>query len=371
MSWTYTVIDRNEENTAVYKSTHKDLAIHEYLSIILNELNILKKYRLQNVKNLKSKFNNLYIVEKDERLSHYGKQYPVITAKIHLNMNDWKLYLKREDDREKELELVNSNITFVIRVLLHKIKKNITTLIGHVSKSRLLSQSNLNKIPLVFEANNYIKSKKSEETNLFDNLETEQKDEKLVEIIEDVDDDLADEIAELKKKRKIMEEKLHNIEAIHKEDVDKYSDACNDLNDEKGLLFVKKKREEELIRIFKSDRGTYIKIKNDFDEGRLEKIPLIFVDKYPVFEQMDNEDRVYDDDSYEYYKKLYKSINANVGILNNKSMGAQGRNNDNIFDSSSHSDLKNKYNNISQKTSSDFPDDDFNIPDDDTTDDHS
>ena len=95
------------------------------------------------------------------------------------------------------------------------------------------------------------------------------------------------------------------------------------------------------------------------------------MDKYPVFEQMDNEDRVYDDDSYEYYKKLYKSINANVGILNNKSMGAQGRNNDNIFDSSSHSDLKNKYNNISQKTSSDFPDDDFNIPDDDTTDDHS
>ena len=350
MDNTYTVINRNEENTVIYTSTQKFLAIHEYLSIILNELNILKKYKLQNIKNLKSNFNNLYIiVEINGKLRYYDKQYPIIIARIHLNMNDWKLYYKLTNDTEEEL--IDSNMTSPIQALLYKIKKNITMLSDHLnslkiikSKSRLLSQrpqSNLKKTPLIFEEKSYIKLELAN-----DNPEIEQKD-----------DNLANEIAELKKKRKLMEDNLHNIEVIHKKDMDKYSDACNDLNDKKGELFIKKERDEELIRMFESDRGTYIRIKNDFDAGRLEKVPLLFADKYPVFEQMDDEDCMYDDDSYEYYKKLYKSIKNKSKQDPNH---IKKQKNNNIFDSLSHTDLKNNYNVVD-----DLPDDDFNVLNDD------
>ena len=370
MNYTYTVINRNEENTVIYKSIQKFLAIHEYLSIILNELNILKKYKLQNIKNLKSNFNNLYIVqEEDKSAFDLYKKYPVITARIHLNMNDWKLYYKLTDDTEEEL----IDMTFLIKALLYKIKKNITILVPKVikskSKSKLLSQrqqSNLNKTHLIFEEKSYIKSEKSEQTtNLSDNDNLANDNQS--------DDNIADEIAELKKKRKLMEENLHNSEAKHKKDVDKYSNYCNDLNDKKGELFITKERDEELIRMFESDRGTYIKIQNDFDAERLEKVPQLFADKYPVFKQMDDEDCMYNDDSYEYYKKLYKSINTNKSINTacagsrlwksrhtNKSKQDSNhikkQKDNNMFDSLSHNDLKNKYNIVD-----DFPDDDFNV----------
>nr|QBK89169.1 MAG: hypothetical protein LCMiAC02_02630 [Mimivirus LCMiAC02] len=389
MNNTYTIIDRTKENTAIYISSYRYLAIHEYLSIILNELNILKKYKLHNIKDLKSKFNNLYIVQEDKSTFDLNKKYPIILARIYLNMNSWKLYYKWKNEEDKGEELDNSNTIDVIE-LVNQIKKNVIILVGGTgtiksksrSRPRHRLKSNLNDTPLIFEQNSYIKS--------------ENTDKKLVKIIEDVNDDpakensvntsLADEIAELKEKRKILEDNISNYEATHKKDMDKCSDVYNNLNDKKNLLFKKKEKEKEMARVFESDKVTYIKIKNDFEEGRLKEIPSLFADKYPVFEQMNSENRMYDDDSYEYYKKLYKSINASMSTNISKpkrpnwrrgGRGCQGRNrtitNNKLFDSPSHSDLKNKYNimndeNIPQKISDDLPDDDFNILDDNVTD---
>ncbi len=53
----------------------------------------------------------------------------------------------------------------------------------------------------------------------------------------------------------------------------------------------------------------YLKIKDDIDQNLLseDKISLIFIHKYPIFKQLDMEDRLND---YEYYKELYKQNNC-------------------------------------------------------------
>jgi len=92
---------------------------------------------------------------------------------------------------------------------------------------------------------------------------------------------------------------------------------------------IQKEKETEKQRVFINDVKIYPKIKMDFKNGKLKKIPEFFKEKYSILKIMEKKNKLYDDDAYDVYLKLKKTqqyknedniiISENIaGIFNNK-----------------------------------------------------
>ena len=122
--------------------------------------------------------------------------------------------------------------------------------------------------------------------------------------------DTLDNLVHLKKTNKVA---LDNLEQKKNNDEKNYVEYKYNINcDEHKLKKIKEKKENN-VRIFLSDRDfTYKKIKENIDNGTVYEadIPGMFVEKYPIFKYMDENNILFGENAYDIYNELYYNIHS-------------------------------------------------------------
>lgn len=99
-------------------------------------------------------------------------------------------------------------------------------------------------------------------------------------------------------------------EKANKKEQDYIENKCI-LDSKNAELRRLKERAEERQRVFESERDvTYIRIKDQLETTEMteDNIPLMFVDKYPIFKLLDAENILHTDEDYEMYCNLYDKM---------------------------------------------------------------
>ena len=110
-----------------------------------------------------------------------------------------------------------------------------------------------------------------------------------------------------------IEKQLHDLE-IEKEVETKFYEneldkQRNELSVMKQELFRTKEKIEERKRQFEADKNTYYKIKADVDNDKITNIPILFRDRYNLYQFLDNKDLL-ESSNYHLYRLLYNVINS-------------------------------------------------------------
>jgi len=165
------------------------------------------------------------------------------------------------------------------------------------SYSSLDSVSDLSSDIEDFEDNNSVSSEflDSELVNIED-------PEQLLEMVE-----------ELKKAKDLSKDSLKELKKKLKKD----SLNLSEYNFQVTKIRHDLEREKERLRseenVFESERRfTYPKIKHHIESGESSKedIPDMFLDKYPIFEYMEENDLLFNENAFEIYKSLYRDLHG-------------------------------------------------------------
>jgi len=121
----YILVSQKNNLETNYKSTSFDLVIHEYLSILKENLCSLYNFKVKtNVEELeKGSLNDLYVVYRNKNTDLEGKRYFYYEGKIRFNF------------KTKTLEDLNSNTSFVLSSVNLELLKNIVDIIHMITNS--------------------------------------------------------------------------------------------------------------------------------------------------------------------------------------------------------------------------------------------
>jgi hypothetical protein len=128
---------------------------------------------------------------------------------------------------------------------------------------------------------------------------------------EDIDQvDIKNLIDELRIAKQEREDNLVNIKTKLKEQETELQDKLTEFNDNRQISFREKDREEQEKRKFYANIKTYHLINRDYEEGKINTIPELFEDEFPIFKLMDEDGLLDEDDAYETYKTLCEEISS-------------------------------------------------------------
>lgn len=165
---------------------------------------------------------------------------------------------------------------------------------------------------------NTLKTKKEEKEEL------DESDICTTESLSELDSISSDEneVPELKSLKELQKESKKVIDKNKKEHMkieEKLADEKLKIQDKQIDLDRQKFRLEEKKNIFKSERDyTFKKIKTDIEEGKLseENISPLFLNKYLVYQYMDENDFLYDENSFEIFNSLLKDLEETNSLDN-------------------------------------------------------
>lgn len=117
--------------------------------------------------------------------------------------------------------------------------------------------------------------------------------------------DVIDKLEELKKEKEKQvkeEEEELNKEVMNSEQY------LTQLNNSKRQMRVDQDKEEQRKNIFESGKYTYKKISEDIESGKLNLVPALFSDKYPIYKFLDKKQLLDTDKDYVTYLKLFNVL---------------------------------------------------------------
>jgi hypothetical protein len=313
---------------------------HELLSIINDHLNTLLFFNIKtSIDKIISFFDNLYISHKSILKN---KKYEITHDNFKFDFNSFKIQNK------------NNNIQLSGDIdLLEKIKFNVNKLTStNISEKKTFKKSYIptkispekkymNKEDTITTLNDILKSTSNiinKASTLTNSNNTIFKNDNEVDSNNDNEDILSKNIINkiininennenndnIIYKKDINKEKINDNDTVEiykqilklekdtllkkncliktKEKLDKKEEKLSqyicDVHDKKRTLEKKKEKKEELKRIFKSDKKIYIKMKNqNLNEN---EIPDLFINKYKLFEYIDENNIVDDIDDLDY-----------------------------------------------------------------------
>jgi hypothetical protein len=366
----FSVVDETVTGHKIYSSKDFNLVLHEYLSIINNELKTLVRCGAKT-KYEQLSFNHIYIIE--EKVDLY-KKYKYITNKFTFNLNTMELhgymFSRKLDQSYYPINLVCTNIRNNVNMLINgsyvtvnknyfktddnkekdedDIFKNTNKLLEKVNSS---NKTSTRLIPTVEDSDdsdssnsyssydsscisvasgtlsdsssvsyrkpsNSIKLKKKS-SYLSDDVSTDSSIDSISLFYNHKDQQNLDTPSQLKKQmqnlKKIKEreeKRLNKIKEQYDDDMTNFSKYNSDINDQKRFERIDKERAEEKQRIFESDKNVYAKMKQHISEEKLDEghIPELFAAKYPIFKFMDAEGILDEEDEYDTYLELYNEL---------------------------------------------------------------
>jgi hypothetical protein len=251
----YYLIDKNRPLSAVFKSDDMYLVIHELLSMVNAEIDVLNKY---NITNKTVQVDNLSVLECKK---YKSKHFPVIIETYSFRYTDHCHVYKNSDD-----EIVNLDDTIccdLVRLIDQKLCSDAVSKIGN---SCFWSSD---------ESNYGFIDKKSVDA------ETLQKE-------------ITDLSGELQKK----------------------TDECmNDvciMNYKRNDLKVQEEKQRERARVFEVDKKTYFRmLEQKVPENA---IPELFADKYPIFKFMDEQGLLNNEDACDNFIEFYDDCYPKVPV---------------------------------------------------------
>ncbi len=328
----FSVIDRTIIGNRIYSSNDFRLVLHEYLSIINDELKTLIKFNTRTTYD-KLTFNHIYVVQ--ETMDPY-KKYQFVANKFMINLMNMNIY-----GQLCELDSIcKIEDTYPIKTLCDEIRRNVGILVGQpmgemtqdytydqMSGPKKIvaptyippnkrkknknnnNDTNINNDDDLNDAFNLFKktnsSKKSSSrlipTVSSDNESTDSStsyrkpsntiisrkthssegsdvsSDDINDIIQsnlgnnpDISSEtLIKQMDNLKKIKEKEEKRLNKIKDEYDDDMNNFSKYNWDLNDQKRFRRKEKEREEERRRIFESDKRVYAMIKQDIaDEDK-------------------------------------------------------------------------------------------------------
>ncbi len=283
----YYVIDSNYEFRVVCSSAHLSDVLHEFLSRVNDELNVLIKYDMK-ISADKLLFSNLYIIKcKDIKQKHH----PVILDTYRFDANSSTL-LSSDSIRSK-----------ICTDLMNKIKENI-------KKVTMFSNSNSST------DNDEVESLIPDTVSLTVDSEESWWQSKLGfsnpnnTPVNDKDD--KDDKEELVDKKNKIQDEISQIESKLQNDTDLYVKNLTTVHEKRKNLRNEKDKEDEKKRVFKVDKKIYFQMKEQILAGKLteENVPELFASKYPIFKFMEDNSLLdsEDEDEYDTYRSFYDEI---------------------------------------------------------------
>ena len=289
---TFCVLDESKILKEVFKHNNFYVVLHEFLSMIDNELEIMVKYKI-NVTLDQIKIKNLKIVEYIDILNIKN---PIIKKIYEFDIKKMKLV-----NIKNNLEIDVNN---VMKEKYTSIKNHVDILTKkHLQKSDIKNTQQTKQQILLNETNELIKNM----DNDLIKIEKKNTDDEIQEInIKELEQSI-NKLKLLKDKEEIQ---LNELKEKNKTEVEKFSEYYDKLSDEKRKIRYEKEKAEEKRRIFNSDINVYKKIKHDIEIGRLkeDKIPELFINKYPIFKFMDENNLFDNEDEYMVYLNLYDGL---------------------------------------------------------------
>lgn len=320
----FILIDQNKLLNPLFKHYDLTYVIHELLSFIDEELDILIKYNIKKLDNLN--FDNYLIINV---LNCNNKRFEIVIQKYNFNIKNLTLYNKNQSEIIDVTNLVNLN-----GLVESIVNKRNTICKNSIISEPVFIKKNKPTVNLLKETTdlvNKLSSKSNHTASLISNQATTEHTEirhqmgtivqekplkkPNVEIVDDCLENMDSE--ELKKTlesltdlKKIEDEKLNKLKEQNKNDLDNFSVFYEKLSDKRRKFTFDKEKAEENMRIFKSDIGVYRKMKQDIEDIKLleENISPLFKKKFPIFKILDDKNLLDSEDSYLVYLNLYESV---------------------------------------------------------------
>lgn len=282
----YTLIDT--DNEPLYKIVSSD-DINYVASMMMSKLiDIINALTRLNVNRFELG-DNLYIVKSSSKDS-----IELVEDILYFNIDDgiligqcqmhnisklyaYKQFIQKMNDMNNSS---NKNGTHIKQLINNKIS---TENNSEDISSRVVKKIKRNDNIVVVDESDSDTSEDSE----MDSIVLKNKMEELMKIKKDEE-----------QKAKLIEQKLLDKQKTH-------DDIINNINDVKIREKRERDREEEREHIFESDINVYHMIKKDIAQGIKDDIPILFKDKYPIFDEMCKNGDLDKDDAYDIFKRRY------------------------------------------------------------------
>ena len=204
----YGLLDKNSQFNPIYSTYNLDTCLHEYLTAVCSELDVLVKNNVKRRLDLLH-LSHLYVVEYQEEIS---KRYPVINRRIEYNLGkqDFNVNITDSDILTPLLNKIKNNLKYIVpspknhaaindAEKLFDLKKNSKLTSNQISDTNMESKKEIKLID--YEKLNFEKKQKDkfeENTRIF------LSDKKIYySLKKDIDDKILqyDDIPELFKKK--------------------------------------------------------------------------------------------------------------------------------------------------------------------------
>lgn len=320
----YTVLNPENSTYDRFSTSNKTIAEHYLLKNILYELQIMFHHNVTvSVQNLLS--------TKWKLITEYGNtNYPIVSNIETFDCE--KMSWISSDNSVRNALLSDSQQNSILLMIQNFI---------NMLSSKTPKKQQVSKKQQVMVNKKYQNTGTSQMRNMSSPLPTIEKEEIIVnenkDEIEPLDEEtILAELEQLKQKYNEQESELETLKE-HKETIEnKFSETLNDVHNEKRKIRHDLDREREKYNIFKANKRTYFMLKKEMMEGTRKKdlVPELFQKEYPIFQIMDEENMLSDDDEYDNYTLLLEEVNK---------MDNSNDNNDNNNDESKEQYIPHNY----------------------------
>lgn len=307
----YLLFDSNKKDV-LYSSDSLSMCIdymHSYMDLLTQEQNKLDKSLLTRMKIQKV---TIRIFSRD------------VTDEFFIDSENMLVKSKSGMFTEHSSFAINKLVQLKNKGLSNNVEKN-----KQKNKEKNKDDSFKNLLKQTLKNIDTINNGNEVETKQEENIDVETEDDDSEDDVETEDDvseeyeeeDINNIISAVNKSTTTAKKDLEKYIEEYQDEEDKLVNEKYELSRKQAEYTRKKEKLKEQKKVFESERDyTYNIIKKDIQNGKIKEndIPVMFIDKYPVYEYMDNEDLLYDDDAFYTFQELMESMETkpNVDIDN-------------------------------------------------------
>lgn len=251
---------------------------------------------------------NMTFLDHNQHIKYYISDFPNLNLVYHSILQK-----KNQTPKTAKESIKQSNQVKKIHNIKEKKKESINDLInetstilnGISSNSKLNGDNKIVNPDIVRPMNSVLYDQ--EDTNNNNVVD----DNKSMDLDSDIDpDELKKVIDSLKQTKEMEMKKIEELKKKNDEEIDNFSQLCNNLGDIKRNKRRLYEREQEKKNRFNANKYAYFKIKQDIVDGRLteDKISELFVNEYPIYKFMDENKIMDKEDEYIIFNKLYDEM---------------------------------------------------------------
>lgn len=121
-------------------------------------------------------------------------------------------------------------------------------------------------------------------------------------------DEIKQMIKLLEQEKKDALKDLEKEKAEHEKQQKNAVEYNSKMNELRRDVFKEKEKEEERQNIYRAGKTTYRRISADLEEGKIDDVPIMFKDKYYIYQFMDENDILDEDNEYETFITVFNRM---------------------------------------------------------------